>query len=336
MRLVGGRRAGRFDTRDLRGLIVLRKRRRQVRPVRSGGLHLLAQHAKTAIPQKFSTAAEQRRSRKRDQPAPIRARKRPADGDPGEGLPPGKGADELAAAVEFGAAEQGLDGLAAMRRVCADRSGERGMGRAKTAVFVKRPQEARIQRRRSAHIRRRGFLRRRSVATVSGRRRHGARGAEGRNRRQKPRRARRRGDAGAAQIDVDPPPFDDETHALEPRRLADGERRRQMAQAPRARSLAPQQPRFERVRVVDLEQREHGRARGDDPRRRELRSPAARCRRASPAAPAAGRKPRLPHATGPRVQGRTAAASGSKSALVNDNATGAGGGRWGRRLGLYR
>jgi len=270
VRLVGSRRAGWFDSRDPRGLIVLRKRRRQVRPVRSGGgLHLLAQHAKTAIPQKFSTAPEQRRSRKRDQPAPIRARKRPADGDSGEGLPRGKGADELAAAVQFGAAEQGLDGLAAMRPVCADRSGERGMGRAKTAIFVNRPQEARIQRRRSAHIRRRGLLRRRSVATVSGRRRRGARGAEGRNRRQKPRRARRRGDAGATQIDVDPPPFDDETHALEPRRLADGERRRQMAQAPRARSLAAQQPRFERIRVVDLEQREHGRARGDDPHRRE-------------------------------------------------------------------
>ncbi len=82
--------------------------------------------------------AEQRRSRKRNQPAPIQALDRPAHSDPGEGLPPRKRAGELVA-FQLGPGEQGLDELAATGRVGADRGGEHGMGRAKTALFVKRP-----------------------------------------------------------------------------------------------------------------------------------------------------------------------------------------------------
>ena len=229
---------------------------------------LLAQDAKTAVAQEFPMAAEQGRSRKRDPSAPIRARERPADNDPGESLPPGKGPDEHAAAFEFDAAEQSLDGLAALRRVGAGRSRERGMGGAETALSVKRPQKARIQRPGCARNRRRGLLGRRSVVPVGGRRRFGARRAQGRNRRQKPCRAPRRGDTGAAKIDVDCPPPGDETHAFEPRRPAEGKRRREMAEAPRARSLAPHEPRFERVRAVDPEESEYGRTRNDDPSRR--------------------------------------------------------------------
>jgi hypothetical protein len=264
--LVGSRRAGCIDRRRLRGSSVFRQR--QVGMVRSG-VDFLAEDAKAAIAQKFPLAAEQRRSRKRDQPPPIRARKRPADGDRGKSLPSGEGADELVAAVEFGAAEQGLDGLAAVRRVGADRGGKHRMCRAKPPIFVKRPQEARIRRRRSAHIRRRRFFELRSGAVVGERGRLGARGAQRRNRGQKPRRAPRRGDASAAQIEVHRPPPDDETHTLEPRRLAEGKRRRKMTQAPRGRSLAPQQSGFERVRIVDPEQSEHCRARIDDAGRRE-------------------------------------------------------------------
>ena len=118
-----------------------------------------------------------------------------------------------------------------------------------------------------------------NIAAVGERRWFGACGAQRRNRRQQPRRAPGRSNADAAQIDVDRPPANDEAHALETRRLAHGKRRRQMAQPPRARTLAAQQPGFERVRVADREQREHPRTRRGDPPRREQRSPAAHCRR---------------------------------------------------------
>ena len=108
--------------------------------------------------------------------------------------------------------------------------------------------------------------------------------------------------------------------------------RRRRALGPSPRSSR----RFERVRVIDLEQCEHGRARGDDPRRRECdRQPrvvAEPVRRRQPRVESRGFLMRLDRG----FKGRTAAASGSKSALVNDSATGAGGGRWGRRLGPYR
>ena len=97
-----------FEGRRLHGL------QRQASPMRAGRVDLLAEHPKAAIAQEFAMAAEQRRRRKSDQPAPSPARERPADRDVGEGLPPGDHADELVAALEFGAAEQRLHGLAAV------------------------------------------------------------------------------------------------------------------------------------------------------------------------------------------------------------------------------
>ena len=108
----------------------------------------------------------------------------------------------------------------------------------------------------------------RSFAVGGGRGRLAARGAQGWSRRQKPARASRRADADAAQIDAARAPVDDQAHLLEPR-LANGKRRRQAAQAPRRRPLAPRQPRFERLAVLGLEQSEHGRARAHDQARRE-------------------------------------------------------------------
>ena len=90
------------------------------------------------------------------------------------------------------------------------------MRRAESALLVEGPQEARIRRRRAD--RRSGAassLRslRSDLAALGGRRRLAARRAQGRNRRQEPRRASRRADADAAQIDADRPPVDDEAHA---------------------------------------------------------------------------------------------------------------------------
>ena len=80
--------------------------------------------------------------------------------------------------------------------------------------------------------------------------------------------------ADAAQIDAGRAPADDKAHLLETRRLAKRKRRRQAAQAPRRRSLAPHQPSLERLAVLGAEQSEHGRARAHDKARgRQDREP---------------------------------------------------------------
>ena len=96
-------------------------------------------------------AAEQRRRRKSDQPAPSPARERPADRGVGEGLPPGDHVGQLAAALELGAAEQRLHSLAAARRVGAEGGGQRWMRGAESPLLVEGPQEAGF---RAAAIRR--------------------------------------------------------------------------------------------------------------------------------------------------------------------------------------
>ena len=207
-------------------------------------------------------AAEQRRSRKSDQPALSLAGKRPADHDVGEGLPPGDHADELVAALELGAAEQRLHGLAAVWRVGAEGGGQRRMRGAESPLLVEGPQEAGFRGRRVAEIRRRWIVRSRSLAKLS------APGSQGRNRHKEQCRALRCGDAGAAESDAGRPPVDDKKHALETRRLADRQRRGQMAQAARARSFALNEPSFERDKIVGREKGERRRARDDDPRRR--------------------------------------------------------------------
>ena len=263
-------------------------------------------------------AAEQRRSRKRNQPAPVQAL---------EQASPTVIPEKVCRPARARASSSRLRARPGASRASTD-SPRRGALAPTAAASTgwaapKRPSSSSVHRKREfggggPPTSGAGGSSGGAISWPSAERRgFGARGAQRRNRRQQPRPAPGRRNADAAQIDVDRPPVDDEAHALETRRLADGKRRRQMAQPPRARSLAAQQPGFERVRVADREQREHRRARRDDPRRREQRSPAAHCRRASRAAPAARRKSRLSHAAGPRVRGRMAAASGSKSALMN-------------------
>ena len=210
-------------------------------------------------------AAELGRGRKSDQPPPIPAQG-PAKHDVGEGAPRGDDADEFVATLQSCTAEKRLHRLAGARRVGAQGSGKRRVRCAESPLLVEDPQEAGFRRRRMAEVRERRFVRLRSVAHIGGRWRREARGSQGRNRDQQPRCASRRGDAGAAQIDARRPPVEDIAHALQARRLADGQRPRQIAQAARARSLALHEPGFERVEVVCPEQCEHGRTRSDDPR----------------------------------------------------------------------
>ena len=245
---------------------------------RRGG-DLLAQHAKAAIAQKFAVTAEERRGGQRDQSEPAAFRKRPFKREPGERLAFAKGAQQPIGAVQSSAAEQGVDGFAAAGRAVPDRGGERGIGRAKAALVVEAPQEARIRRRGPIQALRHEIFRLRSFAVVGGRgrlvarMRLRARGAKSRNRRQKPACALRSAEADAAQIDASRPPVDDKAYLLETR-LADRKRRRQAAQAPRRRSLAPRQPSFESLAVLGPKQREHGRARAHDrPGRKQDRQP---------------------------------------------------------------
>ena len=168
--------------------------------------------------------------------------------------------------------KKSLDRLAVLGRVGSNCGDEHGMDHAKPALLVEGPEEARVRRRRTkpmrrrlfAQIRRRHIFRRRSFARLGKCGRNVACGAQRRNRHQKPGRASRPRSADAAQIDADRPPVDDKAHLLETRRLANGKRRRQMAQTPRRRSLAPHQPSFERLAILGAEQSEHGRARAHD------------------------------------------------------------------------
>ena len=252
---------GRGIVRGRRGFAFERRGRR--------GGDLLAQHAKAAIAQKFAVTAEERRGGQRDQSEPAALRNWPFNHELGERSPFAKGAQQPIGAVQSSAAEQGVDGFAAAGRAVPDRGGERGIGRAKAALVVEAPQEARIRRRGPIQALRHEIFRLGSFAVVGGRGRLvarvrlRARGAKRRNRRQKPACAIRSAEADAAQIDPGWPPVDDKAYLLKTR-LADRKRRRQAAQAPRRRSLAPRQASFESFVVLGLKQREHGRARVHD------------------------------------------------------------------------
>ena len=179
----------------------------------------------------------------------------------------------------------------------------------------KRPSSSRVHRKREFVATARRHLAPRSPQPAEPRGRRAAEavrrsGAQGRNRDQKPGRAPRGPNAGAAQIDADRPLSDIEAHPLEAR-LADRQRCGQMAQTPSDRSLAPKQSGLERIYVLDRKQRQHRWARGDDSRRR------ARNRQSRGVAePVSRRQPQVEsrgffQAIGPRVQGRMTAANGS-------------------------
>ena len=149
------------------GSIVFRKLCRHVGLGHSGGLDLLAQHAKAAIAQKFALTAEHRRGGQRDQPAPIKPGERPFDSDAGKRFarspstrmsssPRSNPTRRKRASIE----------LAAIGRVGPDRGDKHGMRRAKAALLVEGPQEARIRRRRTGHMRRRLFAQIRRRASL--------------------------------------------------------------------------------------------------------------------------------------------------------------------------
>ena len=253
---------------------------RRIRSERRGrhGLDLLAQHAKAAIAQKFAMTAEQRRGGKRDHPAPAELRERPLDREPEKVCRSPSARASASPPSNPARRNKSLDGFAASgarwpqpRRRARDRprrSGppRRGSTGSANSATASRPDPA-SPRSSGCGASPRDL---RGPGARGGSR---ARGAQSRNRRQKPARASRRADADAAQIDAGRPPVDDKAHLLEPR-LANGKRRRQVAQAPRRRSLAPRQPSFERLAVLGVEQSEHGRARAHDrPGREQDRQP---------------------------------------------------------------
>ncbi len=107
-------------------------------------LDLLPQHAKAAIAQKFALTAEHRRGGQRDQPAPIKPGDGPFDGDARKGFPLAKHAEEFVAAIQSDAPEESFDRLAVLGRVGSNRGDEHGIRRAKAALLVEGPQEARL------------------------------------------------------------------------------------------------------------------------------------------------------------------------------------------------
>jgi hypothetical protein len=162
-RPVGAIRAGKFQTRldrprsafgrlglgferlRQRGSIISGELCRHIAFRHSDGVDLLAQHAKTAIAQKFALTAEHRRGGQRDQPAPIKPRQGPLETDAGKRFPLANHADQLVAAIQSDAAEESLKRLAAVGRIGPHRGDEHRMRRAKAALLVESPEEARVR-----------------------------------------------------------------------------------------------------------------------------------------------------------------------------------------------
>ena len=170
--------------------------------------------------------AEHRRGGQRDQPAPIKPRQGPLDGDAGKGFPLAKHADEFIAAIQSDAAEESLDET---RRDQA--RWLRPRRRARDASAPNRPSSSRVHRKREfgdgavgrmrrrlfAQIRRWHIFRLRSFAAYRGAGGSSLAAPSAGTDSQKPARASRPGDADAAQIDADRPPVDDNAHRLETR-----------------------------------------------------------------------------------------------------------------------
>ena len=224
-------------------------------------------------------AAEQRRGRKRDPPAPAGFGEGPLDSEARERPPLAERTRQRLAAVQFSAADKSLNRLAAPGRVGPNRRDERWMRDAEPALAVERPQKAGIRRKRFAKRAERrivllpgGF----GLGTfaIPSRGSLAIRHAQSRRRRQEPARASWRGDADETQIDAGRAPLVDRKAHLLKTRLANGKRRSQMAQASSRRAFAPRQPGLERLAVPGVEQSQHGRARAhDEARRKQDRQP---------------------------------------------------------------
>ena len=115
---------------------------------RGGDFDLLAQDAKAAIAQKFALAAEQRRGGERDQPAAIKPGTRPPDGDAEKVCRSPNTRTSSPPRSNPTRRRRASTDSAGLRRVRADRGDKHGIGRAEAALPVKRPQEARMGRRR--------------------------------------------------------------------------------------------------------------------------------------------------------------------------------------------